>query len=443
MKNFTAALFNCLLLIFSSSTLSYEYQYALESAVRFSDNIAGSANAESGRSINAGYYFRLNTPTYDDWFADVSGKFVFEEFYTETSQNQQYKQLTAFANYRPRTSNFSLRVLGDISQTPRNRFAIESIDNLRDTKSITLMPSYFYKFTGLDRLNLDYSYTDSINKDIENDAEIINGSRVINESTIEYERQLNSTQKLFITARNSETDFDALLSEGAVDDERNDLLLRWIVLGQATQLKLEYGMSEITDDLGNDIEIHPYQLSIERQFNRQHSLEFLASSGFDSEINERFSTDTLEVTNQSSNFTSAQKVDEIRVIYDRTSEDLNFSLEVFNMKIEDILETNTEEQKSYQLTFSYPISRYLMLKSNADLKISLLNTKSDFNTVLSDVSDRELKLASLLYTQYFTQAIAMTIRLDARREDSIAIQSITAKSNSISFGIRYSPLGWF
>ncbi len=435
----------CILCSCASSVLSMEYEYAIRASVTGSDNISRAIDGESGNSINTGFNFQINSLADSELVVDFSGELLHQKFSEDDISDRQIKQVTGNFEYQPKRSNFSLQLLQELSQEPQNRFEINDVNNIRDSRTLSIIPGYFVQLNPLNTIHFNYVYTNSSDEGVEIEDGFIDASRKTGEYSLSYERQLSSTQQLFIGANSLRIDFNEQLLEGGVDFDQDDIFARWVLQGRATRVQILYGLSTVYDVLGNEFDADISEFSITRQINQTHSIEFNFGTGFDSELSENYSTDTINLDSQTSNFLSAQEVETYNLIYLITTvSDLNMNLSISNTKINGTLENNQEEQRSFSLDLTYPISRIISFgRNNAEIGLSYRGTENTFDTSLSDVTENDSSVLSITYNQFVSSNVSMFVELSSYKSDGVFLGSFMADSKSITIGIQYAPSGRF
>ncbi|WP_196138891.1 hypothetical protein [Aliikangiella sp. G2MR2-5] len=439
-----------------------EYTYSIFNNSRFSDNIAESASEveESGQSYNTGISFRILSDPSTQWQLQADGRFSREIYSQDGLEGQNYKLFSGSLVYQPRSSNFSLRIMDELSQTPRNRFSSQSVNNVRDNNIFTVASSYFYRWGSLDRVYFDVSYSDTNSDDVAIDNGIdsdsdgqsesaIDGSRTVNEASISYERQLNSTNLFYLFVEASEIDFDAdfnfTTGQGARDYEQQDAYIRWVVRGRATRIQVDLGRSNIEDVLGYEADAGLSEVIINRQINRTHALEFTRRTGFDNLLDANFADNSYDLDSQANDLFSAQEITETRAAYSVSSETLNAVFSLHKSDLKSVNSTDTEERSGFELNLSYPVSRLFHLPTESHLSYLYRLTDSDFSTSLSDITDTRSSLSRLTFTYQYNANLALLAEIERRSsQDKAGIEiSRDTDSTSLVLGFTYSPSGRF
>ena len=442
MRNFFIRLSSVILglVIFVNDAIAVELSYVLSTEARASDNIRETENGKSGSSLSTGLVFTISSKQNSNWSGQIDGSYTYESFFGDSTQDQEYKNLFGNITYQSEVNNFTLRLLESLSQAPRNRFATETVGNLRTIQTFSIIPAYFIGISALDRVNFEFAYVDLQNDDVIEGNNAFNASRTTRQGTISYERQLNSTQHFFINANKLETEFDS--NEG-IDFDQEDYSLRWVVTGRATNIQLEYGVSKLSDQFGNDADANLVSVRINRQINRTQSVNFLVRSGFDTEINQDFSTDSVSLNVETKNFITAQKVLDINFLYDYLSDSFNSSINLFSTKLEEANGMDKERQMGVELSLSYPVSRLIWGNDRGELEFSAAKIRRKFERGGLDINNSEnnLRIISLAYRYSFNNNFSLFVKLNQRKAERglSGINLSMADSNSISIGVRFSP----
>ena len=421
-----------------------EYRYSIDSNYRHSDNITESENNISGTSFNTNLSFNLSASSNIDWQVALSGSFGYQEFSEESISNRENKSFTGRVEYQPRNNNLSLIVIDQLSQVPADRFATQSDINLRETNTFSVIPAYFFSFSSLDRVNMQWTFIDSDNANIAGGEQLRDASQVSKNFTLDYRRRLNSRQQLFAVFNTSEIKFDSL---DGTDYKQQDTSLRWVIQGRATGIQIEAGISDIKDENNNKIDANLTVVNISRQINRTHSLEFNSRTGFDSDIETNSVTNVVNVDGENNNFFRAQKINELFTGYNITSDGFNSRLQFFDRRSEDAIGDNEEQQDGYELVMSYPISRMLFGNNRAELEVTYSDTNGIFTTDLTGLQTQQnnTKFFEIAYSHSYNGNLSLNVRVSKRdvSGDLLVNRTNRGNSNSVSVGFTYSPSGAF
>jgi|GEM_PF-2997544 len=434
-----------ILFSWSGSSISTEYQYSLLSRYQISDNITQNVDGESGNSLLLGVDFSFQSDQYSSWEFDLSGNYSTTDYSLSNLAREESKSLRGIYLYRPKESNFRFLTLADISQVPRNRFQTQEVNNLRDTGLLAVKPSYFVSINPNDKINMSYT---GVNFDIEAASEIAtnqDNSRMVDEYSISYEKQVNPTNVMSIVAQEKNTDFDEGLAQGAVDFDQEDLFLQWVVNSRINSIQIELGKSKVRDALGQELDGNLALVSLFRRLNRIQTIELVYSEGFDSFFGINLATETINVNVQSNDLARAQRIRERSLAYVYNAATFQFSMNIFKRDAKDAFGDNRDQQSGGNFRAVYPLSLLSRNLTNADLALSYRHTENDFNTNLSTVDTSKVDILSLRFSHAVNSGFTYFIELNEREaeQEDFALLGLSNNSQSINLGFSYTDRGKF
>ncbi|TQV88880.1 hypothetical protein [Aliikangiella coralliicola] len=422
------------------SVHSLEYAVSVSTETEYSDNISQALNSEEGDRLSLELGFTLSTENTKSWDINLSGAYSDENYSVDSLADQTNKEFDARVFYRPPTSNFRLLFLESYTIVPRNRFAVENVDNTRNINVATLRPSYFFNVTSGDKLNIEVSKTDLDNDEIEGAGFTTNGSRQDDEISVSWERVINANTFLSIVRNDVKVDYSASMAEGAVDYDQIDTFISYRRVVGMTQYQLDFGRSELTNQLGQKSEDELITASLGRQINRTHFISFSGRKGFDSLLGTDIATETVDVINPTNEFQSASKVREINFGYaiEDNTDSLSFSL--FDRELIGVDSTDEEKRQGLTAQYSVSMSRYFNTPLESNIEIGYSLAKSDFSITGVNTSANSVENLRLRYNHNQTRALSYYAEI-SRRLSYLQLAGLPEEkrdSSSIVIGVRYN-----
>lgn len=427
-----------------SGALAGEYNYGIFSTAELSDNIAETSDKSVGHSIDTGVNFLLGTDSNREFVGTLEGGFSHETYSESDIDNQIYKRLSGLLLYRPATNNFSLRVLDELSQMPQNRFSTIDLGNYRDSNVFSINPEYFVRLNPRHRINLSADFIRTKDEDVVTETgRLVDASKLMKVGAASLQRELSRVSTLSLVYESIDNDFDADISDGAIDYIQDDILLRWVIRGSATRLQIEVGQSTLVDEFDNEERLVLREVSISRQINHLDTLEFYHRHGFNNILNINFTNDSVSVQNTANSLLTAQTVTENTIAYNIISEHLNLAFSLFHSNIDGVFDDSEEASIGLSLEVSYPVSRLFDVSTNADLSFTYSNVKNKFYLVTQPERENHEQEFQLNYNYFFNQTTTLFAYFLHRRNSEAAIgnSDFDVSSNMLGFGFSYAPSG--
>lgn len=430
--------------LLSSKIGAADYGFSIFSTLSHSDNLTQSDPKSSGSSLNTGLTFDFGLDDDYSWTIELSGQFAREVFSIDELSNQDTKLLLASANYEAKGSNFALLVRDDISQKPQNRFATQSIGNVADVNILTVRPSYFFKFTPIDRLFLEATYmkTSTNNQSLLFEDEL-SFDFISKGGNIRYEKKINATNDLALVVETNDTEFEEFESLPTVDFTQDDIFIRWVVRGRLNLLQLELGESNVEDQFSREFDTNLAGLLYKRILTQTQEIVLNVRDGFLVTLNDNFTDNTLSANNQSSDFGSAQEFKKRTLTYTKSDKNLGANFNLFDFDFQSVAGTSNESRQGIELGISYSLVRLLSTQYDTSISFTYSRSKDNFETTIGEDLENTIDTYRLRYD--FAQSTAMSYFLEyrARNSDSDGRNSrfIVGDSNTISIGFIYAPFG--
>ena len=212
------------MLCIAESATALEYQYSFFGNGEHSDNIRRvDTGEESATTYNAGVRFAVESTESAVLKTNFTG-LLGRTFYSEDNlEDENLKGFEGGVVYTPLNSNFSLTLVDSYSQIQQNRFVNQRIGNTSDVNVIAVLPRYFIRLSGKDRINFEYLYSDVSDRE---DDSAISGigdvSRTITKPAIGYERAISRISQIAFYVSQTDTEYDEL--SGSDYEERGAFL---------------------------------------------------------------------------------------------------------------------------------------------------------------------------------------------------------------------------
>lgn len=432
------------IVILNSSLLrALDFDYSLFSSTTYNDNFNQNLNDPSGFALNAGLNFRANTDQNSDWIFNVTGTYSKDFFFIDELQDQEIKLLVADINYSSKSSNFTLLVRDDLSQTPQNRTSTQSVGNLTDVNTATIRPSYFIKLSPVNRLFFDVTYIDSSRKD--QSAIVADGfsfDTISLEKSIRFEKKINPTNDLSLVVNSTDNDLESSSGGTPIDFVQEDAFVRWVARGRYNKIQLEVGKSRITDDFDNVFNINLFNGLYKRTINSTQEIEFNYRKGFYVTLNNNFIDNTVNVGNDS--FSSAQKLTSKTLVYSANETFLNLSISLFDLNFSGTSFSSAETRSGGEVTASYSMSRFFSTAPDTGITLSYRKSSNNFNNINSSNEIKtKIDIVELGFNYAYSPTLMYRLEISSRNSSSNNPnnQLNGGDSNSITIGFRYTPNG--
>jgi len=433
MLKYSVALLLFLSLLLPSLSHALDFRYSINTSAQDSNNVTQRVGGGEGKAYTAGFDFTLNSSATSEWNINAASQFLLTKYSIsgdDDLEDEKNKNFQGVVRYDPSGTNFFVNFLANVSQAPRNRFSIEGVNNLRDIQTLAANPSYFIRLNPADRLNFSANVIKLKSDDGEQSDGIIlqNDSRKVYEYATSYQKRLTEINTLALNLQQSSNDFD---DESALDYKQQDLFLSVSINGVANQLQLEYGLSEVKDDINGKTKLNYSQVNYSRQVNRMQSLQL----GYFDGVNQVLNTDSVSngsVNQQANNALAAQESKDYRLGYDRRLRQLSRA------------DAQFEKEKQYNATVSYSMSRLLNTALNSNLVLSYSLSKRGFDRVdaSGNVNANEIKNYGIRYNHNYSPKLSYFIAVTKREATQQVTDSVNENnSKTIEIGFVYSDRG--
>jgi hypothetical protein len=424
---------------FCLTASAVDFDYSLYSALRYSDNLAQSNEQLSGTSLNSGGTFSFENESQSVWSVDFSGAISKEWFSIDELETQDRNQASASIEYKSPTSNFEFLLRDDYSQAPRDRFALEEVNNLVNVNVITARPSYFYNFTPLDLFNAEITYLASTRDGIDTNVLGQESLDFINISKeIRYEKTINTSQEISLVFDTIETEFD--------DDslgnnfEQDNLFIRWVGRGRLNQIQLEFGKARVTSaDQEFDTEL--YNILYSRQINSNHSFGASIRNSVNFVVSESFIDNSINVDDQIGSFGNAQKIKSGNLNYTMTGDLVSGTFQIFDATYEGISGSNSEKRRGGSLTATYSLSQYFSSAPQSNLLINLQKNTNSFDNLSGNSVENNVEVYAAHFNYFVRPTFSIFFQLLKRDVESTSATTnfLSGDSESVSLGFNYTP----
>ncbi len=424
--------------LLSASVHSATFQYSVNTNVLSSDNLSQRQDGEDGTANIFGFNFAINSSLTKEWLVDITSTYNYIDYSVDELASEQSKNFQGYVNYLPEKSNFSLALLQSISQTPRDRFQTEEVNNLRDVEVSAVTPSYFIRLDPVNRINFSATYLDMNSEDSQGLATAQNNSQINEIYSVGYENQINATNRISLNARHTRTEFD---DASAIDYSQRDYFFRWQMDGSTNQMTLEYGEASITDDLFQKSKVDLSRLIFTRQMNRSQSLELRYVQGFDTILNGNQANNA--VNQQNNGVAAAQAIDEQAVTYRFGDGSFSMAIDAFKRKLTQAFSTNSEVQEGYSANMGLSLTRLFNTPLNRQLQITYTKTDNTYDIQFSNFTGADIETAQVTYNHSYSQNLAFSFSWIDRTSVQTDINGNFLDNSSESFmiGFVYSDNG--
>ncbi len=428
----------------SFSARSAELRYTLEGNIQSSDNITQRSDGGSGSATTSSALLSLASTGNIDLTYDMAARLSRIDYSISELSSESTTSFEGNANYQPRETNFSVLALGNITQVPVNRFQTQQVNNTREERAVALMPTYFIRMAGNDRLNFSSTFV-NFDSESNNTTQQLDNSRVINEYAMGYEKQVNETNALSLIAKKSKTDFKQALEFGAIDFDKDEVYLKWSSEGRTNRILAEYGRSKLVDQLGRELESDLKLFNLVRQINRNQTLEYRFVEGIEGALSTNLSRDRIVINQRNENIPTAQKSKENTLLYSYSGVFFRSSLSITERKVSQIFSENKEIQDNLRLAFSYSLARILGTPLDSRVELFFDKNENEFDNEQTNITNTKLTQTSLIYRHMYSEQLSFYLELQQRRSKEISIDLSVRNndSDSIFFGVAYSNGGRF
>ncbi|PCI71141.1 MAG: hypothetical protein COB38_06505 [Gammaproteobacteria bacterium] len=441
------------LIFFTSIIVNYtvqlkaiEFNYTLFSTLRHSNNLAQSANAQSGESLNSGGTFVFANEARSVWFVDMSGSISKEYFSDDDLTRQDRNTLAASINYIAPKSNFEFLLRDDFSQAPRDRFATQEVGNLVNVNVVTARPSYFFNITPIDQIYSELTYLSSSREGTQDDnseigAESFDFINIAKE--IRYEKTLNTTSDISLVFNSIDTRFEN--ESNGVDFLQDNLFLRWVGRGPQNQLQVEVGQTRVKDDNGDDFDTTLFNLLFNRQINLQQNIAFSIRNGVNFTISQNFIDDSISVDDSQGAFGAAQKIKATNLIYTLTGDTISGDFQLFISEYKTANGENNETRNGFSFNMTYSMSQYFSTAPQTNVTIGFQqneNTIENNNATGTLNIDNSVKIFDIQFNYFARPTLSYFIAFQKRDTSSTSVNTSfsSGDSESISIGVNYAPI---
>jgi hypothetical protein len=390
-----------------ASLLGVELDYTLNYNIKKSNNIVQREQAISGNARTTGVSFDLSNDDGSEIDFSLSGNLQNTEYSVEEFFSERRKDFTARLLYNPNSSNFDFLLIDNYTNVPRNRFATQDVNNLREIDVLVARPRYFFKFSPLDQINFDYTHINFENLNASEDISILYGTRISNESSFGYERKLSSSSSLGVYQSTVDTRFKEAVNDSILDFEQVDQFLRWQSIGQNTQLVIEIGVSDVTNIQQETARSKLKRFTLNRRINRVQLISFRHLAGFDTVLNSNLATNSININTASSDFGTAQEVKETALEYTHNGSLLITDVRLTNRKTSSAIERNTENRNEFYFSTEYMLSNLFRLPTDTSVTFTYLKFKNDFDTIASPITESETQTYRLRYSQPINRSLLL------------------------------------
>lgn len=442
MKNLCKFVVSCCALLVGMAPLvanATEFSYSLFSDLTYSDNINSSSTGDEGSSLTVGGTVNLDSDGYAGWYFDINGSYSAIDYSESGLSNEQRKTFSTSVEYRPTTNNLSLLVLQNLSQVPQNRFTTTDVNNVRDVNILTVEPGYFIHLSPSDQINLQATFTRLDNGESTSDDTFVDGSRDTREYTLGYERQINALNFVSLIGEKQETLFDEDMNAGGLDFSQADLFLRWSYQGGTTQVTVDFGVSEVTNDNDDeDIDSDLYSVSFSRQLNSSHSLVFTSSKGFNNLLRTDINTEIVSTDDDLSDFSQAVAVRDSNLSYTAKGTSFDVVANSTYRKIDGTAVRSSETRRGFGLGVTYYVSRAFNSPLDTNISVAYNRSKNTFENSLTNVNQNKVEFISVTYNHSYSRSLNFYARLSTR--DTSQDGNTSGDSNALTLGFTYRPL---
>ena len=426
--------------MFGSSVNAVEIDYTITSSFRHSDNLAERPEALGGDATSAALTLDIESVNNAAWDFRLSSNFASTDYSVSELEREDRKSFALDARYDPANSNFDLLLSNNYSQVPRNRFVSQSVNNLREISVSYIRPIYFIKLSPLDRLNVDYTYIDFTNLNASEDSSILYGTRISQESSLGYEKKISAISSIGVYQSKVDTSFSEAINDSIIDFEQTDTFIRWQTTGQFTQLAIEYGFSDVINVRKEKVSSTLKRLSFNRRINSNQVLTLRYQVGFDTVLNSNLATNSININSASSDFGTAQEVDEASVEYTYAGALLSTSLSYIDRKTSSAIGDDSEEREEFVLSVEYSLSRLFNVRTQNTIEVFARVFDNEFDTELSSITESSTQIYGLRYNHPINRNLVFFSEYAKRNsEDDNTDQNTNVRSYSIEFGIVYNP----
>ena len=423
-----------------------EFNYTLFSTLRHSNNLAQSADAASGESLNTGGTFSFVNEARSAWFVDMTGSISKEYFSDDELSRQDRNTLSASVTYTAPKSNFEFLLRDDFSQAPRDRFATNEVGNLVDVNVITARPSYYFNITPIDQIYGEITYLESARDATLDDntgvgAESFDFINVAKE--LRYEKTLNATSDISLVFDSIDTRFAA--DSNGIDFVQDNLFLRWVGRGSQNQLQVEIGQTRVKDSNDEDFDTTLFNLLYNRQINQEQNLAFSIRNGVNFTISQNFIDDSISVDDSQGAFGAAQKIKAANVIYTLTGDTVSGDFQLFISEYKSADGQNNEKRMGFSFNATYSMSQYFSTAPQTNITFGYQqnsNTIENSSAAAAIDIDNDVKTFDFQFN-YFARP-TLSYFLAFQKRDTSSTNTSTSfsagDSESVSIGVNYAPI---
>lgn len=417
------------------SVSAAQYRYSINTQLEDSSNITGQLGGEEGEAYSLGLNFGLDSFELREWDINVDGQISAVDYSDETLQNEELYDFQSSVLYKPLHSKFTLLTLANFGQVPINRFSTQEVNNVRDERVLVFRPSYFYSMTQTDKINFEYTYFDYYLEETEQVVLGQNSTNVTQSVLVNYEKQVNPTSALSFNLKTAQTEYEE--SEvAAIDYDRDDVFLRWVMRDATNQIQLDLGQSEIVDDNNQELNQDLQVLTITRQLNLNNSLELAYSSSFNNQLNSNQNTNTVNV-NQQNAFARVQIVEDYSLSFNHDDSIFDFNFSFSDSEIEQFQSDNVERRKLGSVGLVYSLTRLFDNGSRSSIRINYIKSESEFDTNFTAIAANEIENYRVSFNYAFSSNFRISLEHSTRntiqQNVDTTISEIDTESVFLSF----------
>jgi len=412
-----------------------QYQYALNTQVEDSNNITGQLGGDEGEAYSLGLSFGLDSFQLREWDIDLNGQISSVEYSEDSLQNEELYDFQSTVLYKPLHSKFTLLTLANYGQVPINRFSTQEVNNVRDERAWVMRPRYYYSMTQTDRVNFEYTFFDYYLEETDQPVLGQNSTNVTQSFLVNYEKQVNPTNSLSLNLKTSETEYDE--SEvNAIDYDRDDIFLRWVMRNSTNQIQIDLGESDIVDANQQELKQDLQVVSISRQINLNNSIELAYSNSFNNQLNTNENTNTVSV-NQQNNFSRVQVVEEYSLNFTHDDSIFDFTLGFSDSEIDQVGSNNTEQRKQGSVGLTYSLTRLFNNGSRSSVRINYIKSESEFDTSFTAIAANEIDNYRIAFNYAFSSnfqiSLEYSVRNTIQQNVDFTVNEIDTESTFINF----------
>ncbi|TQV74579.1 hypothetical protein FLL45_06345 [Aliikangiella marina] len=425
----------------STSLRAAQYNYSIITQVEDSNNISGQLDGEEGEAYSLGLNFGLDSFQLREWDIDLAGQVSSVEYSDDTLQNEELYDFQSSVLYKPLQSKFTLLTLLNYGQVPINRFSTQEVNNVRDERVAVMRPRYYFSLSPTDRINLEYTYFDYYLEETEQVIFGQNSSNATQSFLVNYEKQVNPTSALSLNLRTAITEYEES-EQSAIDYDRDDIFLRWVMRDATNQIQLDLGQSEIVDDNNQELNQDLQVLTLTRQINVKNNIELAYSNSFNNQLDTNQNANTVNV-NQQNAFARVQIVEEYSIGFTHDDALFDFTLSFSDAEIEQFQSDDVERRKLGSIGIDYSLNRLFNNGSRSSIRLNYIKSESEFDTNFTSIAANEIENYSVTFNYAFSSNFQISLQHATRNSIQLNVDSTTSEidTESIFLNFIYSDRG--